>query len=194
MIRRNGILPFALVVVASVSTFNLASNAQAKRLLVTQKIDNSKLTTLVGNTRPEANTLNDRGPVSADLQMDHMLLLLKRPAELDAAATQFVDDLHNPKSANFHKWISAAQFGQMFGPASTDIAAVTGWLDRKASPSTWCIPTICSSISRALPARSRPPSTPRSTITTSTARPILPMPAIRRSPRRWRRWWPVPFL
>ncbi len=128
MIRRNGILPFALVVVASVSTFNLASNAQAKRLLVTQKIDNSKLTTLVGNTRPEANMLNDRGPVSADLQMDHMLLLLKRPAELDAAATKFVDDLHNPKSANFHKWISAAQFGQMFGPAASDVAAVTGWL------------------------------------------------------------------
>src|SRR5664279_4812777 len=115
MIRRNGFVLFALTVVAFVTTFNLASNAQAKRLLVTQKIDNSQLTTLVGNVRPEANALNDRGPVSTDLQFDHMLLLLNRPADLDAAATQYIDSQHNPKSANFHKWLSAAQFGQMFG-------------------------------------------------------------------------------
>ena len=129
MIRRNGFVLFALALVAFVTTFNPASNAQAKRLLVTQKIDNSRLTTLVGNTRPEANSLNDRGPVSADLAMDHMLLLLKRPAELDTAATQYIDSLHNPKSANFHKWMSAAQFGQMFGPASADVTAVTTWLE-----------------------------------------------------------------
>jgi subtilase family serine protease len=117
-----------MVVAAFVLTFNLASQAQNKRLLVTQKIDDNVRVTLYGNTRPEVNELNDRGPVSADLAMDHMLLLLKGPAELDAAAAQYIDGQHNPKSANFHKWLSAAQFGQMFGPAAADVAAVTRWL------------------------------------------------------------------
>jgi subtilase family serine protease len=129
MIRRYGFLLIVLATVAFVTTFNLASDAQAKRLLVTQKIDNSQLTTLAGNTRPEVNMLNDRGPVSADYQLEHMLLLLKRPSELDAAAAQYVDDLHNPKSPHFHKWLSAAQFGQMFGPASSDVEAVSSWLE-----------------------------------------------------------------
>jgi subtilase family serine protease len=115
--------------VAFVLTFNLASNAEAKRALITQKIDESQLTTLLGNTRPEANAFNDRGPVSADLQMDHMLLLLKRAPELDSALEQFIEDQHNPKSPNFHQWLSAAQFGERYGLVHSDLAAITGWLE-----------------------------------------------------------------
>ena len=118
-----------VMAVAAFLLVNLASFAQTKRPLVTQNVNNNALITLQGNVRPEANAANDRGPVSADLQLDHLLLLLKRPAELDAAAAQFVDSQHNPKSANFHKWISAAQYGQMFGPAQSDIAAVSSWLE-----------------------------------------------------------------
>jgi Pro-kumamolisin, activation domain len=69
-------------------------------------------------TRPESNTLNDRGPVSPDLQFDHMWLLLKRPAELEATLEQFIEDQHNPKSASFPQWLSAAQFGERYGVAS----------------------------------------------------------------------------
>ena len=97
MTRRITPAALVLVVAAFVLTFNLASQAQNKRLLVTQKIDDNVRVTLLGNTRPEANAFNDRGPVSADLAMDHMLLMLKRPAELEAAAAQYVDDLHNPE-------------------------------------------------------------------------------------------------
>ena len=46
-----------------------------------------------------------------------MWMMLKRPPELETATAQYVDIAHNPKSANFHKWISAAQFGQLFGPS-----------------------------------------------------------------------------
>jgi subtilase family serine protease len=113
--------------VAFVSTLTLPSFAQ-KRVLVREKIDRSHLTTLYGNTRREANANNDQGPVSADLVMDHMMLVLQRPAELDQAAAQFVDDLHSSKSPNFHKWISAADFGARFGPAQADIDTVTQWL------------------------------------------------------------------
>ena len=119
---------FLFAAVAFVLTFNLASNAEAKRALITQKIDESQLTTLAGNTRPEANELNDRGPVSADLQMD-MWLLLKRPAELDKALAQFIEDQHNPKSTSYQQWLSAAQFGERYGLVQSDIAKITEWLE-----------------------------------------------------------------
>jgi subtilase family serine protease len=107
----------------------VTAKAEAKRQLVTGRIDAKVLTTLRGNTRPEANLQNDRGPVSADLQLDHLMLLLQRPPELEAQLTKFIDDLYNPSSPNFHKWLSAAQFGQQFGPAQSDVETVTRWLE-----------------------------------------------------------------
>lgn len=126
--RFRSVLPL-LAAVAFVLTFSLASNAEAKRALITQKIDESQLTTLSGNTRPEANAMNDRGPVSADLQFDHMLLLLKRSPESEREVEQFIEDQHNPKSANFHKWLGAEEFGQRYGLVDSDISKLTGWLE-----------------------------------------------------------------
>ena len=107
----------------------LSAKAETKRQLVTGRIDDNVLTTLAGNTRPEAIAKNDRGLVSPELQFDHMMLVLKRPAELDAQLTQLIDDMHNPKSASYHKWIGAEQFGERFGPSQSDVEAVRHWLE-----------------------------------------------------------------
>ncbi len=39
-----------------------------------------------------------------------------------------ITSLHNPKSLNFHKWLTPDLFGQKFGPATSDVAHITGWL------------------------------------------------------------------
>jgi len=114
------ILPLAL---AAQVTSGLHS-----RVLITQRVNETQLHTLAGNTRSQANALNDRGRVADDFPMQHMLLQMQRPEEQEQAARQMVDDLHNPKSASFHKWLTAAQYGQLFGPAQSDIDTVTGWL------------------------------------------------------------------
>ncbi len=114
------ILPLAL---AAQVTSGLHS-----RILITQRIDEARLQALAGNTRPEANALNDRGRVADDFPMEHMLLQMRRPDEQEQAAQQMVDDLHNPKSPSFHKWLTAAQYGQLYGPAQSDIDTVSAWL------------------------------------------------------------------
>lgn len=38
-------------------------------------------------------------------------------------------DLHDPQSPNFHKWITAKQFGERFGVAQQDIDTATRWLE-----------------------------------------------------------------
>ena len=110
--------------------FSRSSAAQEKRALITQRIDDSKLTTLAGNTRPEATAENDRGVVSPDLPLEHMMVVLKRAPEVEAQLQQFIEDQHNPKSANFHHWIGSEEFGQRFGLAQSDVEAITDWLQR----------------------------------------------------------------
>jgi len=127
MTRRNLGTTF-LAVVAFALTFNLNSNAEAKRHLITQKIDESKLVTLTGNTRPEANKTNDRGAVSGDLALNHLMLQLRRPSELETALAKHIDELHNPKSESFHQWLSAKQVGASYGLAQEDIDTLTSWL------------------------------------------------------------------
>ncbi|MGC2110651.1 MAG: protease pro-enzyme activation domain-containing protein [Candidatus Korobacteraceae bacterium] len=123
-------ISFLFAVLAFVFTLNLASNAEARRAQITQKVDDSRLTTLVGNTRPETRSaVYDRGSVGADLPMDHLLLLLQRSPESEKALEQFIEAQHNPKSPLFHHWIGAQELGQRYGVAQSDIEQVTGWLE-----------------------------------------------------------------
>jgi len=105
-----------------------AQTAAPARSTVTTPVSDSKMITLVGNVRPEANALNDRGAVSGSLQLEHMLLQLKRPAEREAAFTAKIESMHTPGSPDFHQWLTAEQIGSDYGPSAKDIAAVTGWL------------------------------------------------------------------
>jgi len=102
---------------------------RGSRSLITEKIDETRLATLAGNTHPQASAQNDRGLVPDNLAMEHMMLQLQRPAEQEQAARQFIDQLHDPKSANFHRWLTAAQFAQQYGPSQQDVATISSWLE-----------------------------------------------------------------
>jgi subtilase family serine protease len=105
-----------------------ARTAAQARVLITRPIDSSKLYKLVGNTRSEANAQNDRGKVADTFAMDHMLLQLQRSPEREQALKNFIDQQHDSTSPNFHKWLTAAEFGQVYGPAPQDIESVSQWL------------------------------------------------------------------
>jgi len=114
------------IVAAALGGFHAA--LAAAPATVTQPINDRQTVTLPGNTRPEARLINDRGALPADFRLDHMMLLLKRPPATEAALTSFIDSQYDPASPNFHHWLTAAQLGETYGPAETDIAAVATWL------------------------------------------------------------------
>jgi subtilase family serine protease len=105
-----------------------ASNAAGTPRLVNQLIDDTRTVTLAGNTRPEAILRNDRGRVDDGMVLEHMQLLLKRPAEIQAALSRLIDALQDRSSPEYHHWLTAAEFGERFGPAPEDVRAVTDWL------------------------------------------------------------------
>lgn len=99
--------------------------------VIRETVDETTLAALEGNTRSEATAQNDRGIVPDSFKLDHMLLQLKRSPEREAALIEYIDELHDVKSANYHQWLTADQFAVHFGVAVSDLDTVTTWLKSK---------------------------------------------------------------
>jgi subtilase family serine protease len=108
--------------------FAAIAPAETHNPLLIRKIDNTQRVTLAGNTRPEAIAANDRGLIADEAPLNALQLVLHRSPENEAAFTQYIAQLHDPKSANYHKWLTNAQIGTLFGPAPEDIATIEDWL------------------------------------------------------------------
>ena len=98
------------------------------RPLITQPVDETRVTTLKGNTHRLARPQFDIGGAPANLPMDRMLLVLKRTPEQQSALTKLLDDQQDVNSPNYHKWLTPDEFGKTFGPSDQDVQAVTSWL------------------------------------------------------------------
>src|SRR5208283_293779 len=117
-------------VLAILSTLILSSVClAASPVLIDQNVDESKLVTLAGNTRPEANKENDRRLVADDFLMEHMFLQLKRSPAQEQQLQQFIAQQEDKSSPNFHHWLSAKEFGKRFGLAKQDLDTITRWLE-----------------------------------------------------------------
>ncbi len=117
-------LAFCLSVVSAAA----ATIGSQSRPLITSTINETDRVTLGGNTDPHAVARNDRGRVSDDLALEHLQLLLRRPAEQEQALERYIDDLQKPGSSNYHQWLSARQFGERYGLAESDLHTITSWL------------------------------------------------------------------
>jgi subtilase family serine protease len=121
---------FSAIALALVLSANFAGAeaVQPSRPLITTAINDADRVTLAGNTRPEANARNDRGRVADNFPLDHMQLQLQRPAQQEKALQQYIAQLHQPTSANYHQWLTAQQLGERYGLAKSDLQAITAWL------------------------------------------------------------------
>ena len=120
---------------------------------IMQAINPSQLTVLRGNTHPMARPQFDRGPAPASLPMDHMLLVLKRSPQQEAALETLLAQQQDRSSPNYHKWLTPEQFGRQFGPSDQDIQKITSWLQSQGfqvtlAPCGSCF-AVCPAISFA---------------------------------------------
>ena len=100
-------------------------NPAIVRPLITEPIDESRLTTLKGNTHPLARPQFDLGTADGSLPMKRMLLVLKRSDEQEATLRKLLDDQQDKHSPNYHKWLTPGKFGQQFGPTDADMQTIT---------------------------------------------------------------------
>jgi hypothetical protein len=116
----------ALILLACLGAPDSLLAQQLARL--TQPVDAHARVTLGGTVPPLANARNDRGPASRDMPLDRLQLILKRSPQQEATLRQLLRDMHTPGSANFHQWLTPAQFGQQFGPSDQDVQTIEDWL------------------------------------------------------------------
>jgi hypothetical protein len=94
---------------------------------ISAPIQESNLQRLTGNPRP-SRIESDLGRVPDNVPQGHILMLLKRSAGQEKALEQLMKEQYDPKSPNFHKWLTPDQFGSLFGPSQQDVTQVTQWL------------------------------------------------------------------
>src|SRR5450631_3957793 len=86
-------------------------------------VEESRMVKLVGNTHPMARPAFDRGLVNPGKLLQRMVLVLKRSPEQEAALAAFNQRQYDPKSPEFHHWLTAEEFGKLYGPSDADITA-----------------------------------------------------------------------
>jgi pseudomonalisin len=101
----------------------LSSAALAQR-----SINEADRVTRHGNVHPMARAEFDRGSADLTLPMENMILLLSPRASAKAELDTLLADLQNPKSPNFHHFLTPQEFGLRFGPTDQDIADAANWL------------------------------------------------------------------
>ncbi len=126
LLLRARVLP--LIAIALVCGTSVIAQNAALTARIVDKVDESQLVALKGDTHPEASSQNDLGPVSGNLPMTDLVLVLKRSAEQQAAFDEFVSSQYDSASPNFHHWLEPADVGVKFGPSPADIATISSWL------------------------------------------------------------------
>ncbi len=72
----------------------------------------------------------DAGRVETGKSVNRMLLILSASAEKQSALAKLLEEQQNRTSANFHHWLTPAQFGARFGAETADVQSMRGWLER----------------------------------------------------------------
>jgi hypothetical protein len=91
-------------------------------------IDPTNMVALTGHVTPMAAPQFDQGPVEPSRAL-HISMLFLPTAAQQKALVKLLADQQNPKSASYHKWFTADQYGEQFGLSQGDLQKITGWLE-----------------------------------------------------------------
>ncbi|HUI56348.1 MAG TPA: protease pro-enzyme activation domain-containing protein [Bryobacteraceae bacterium] len=110
--------------------FSTALLAQQSR--ITGSIDDTRLVTLPRSVHPQARSRYDQGPVDPSLRLPFVTLTMKPSAGQQAELERLLDEQLDRSSANYHRWLTPEEFGDRFGLAPEDYAAIVSWLQSHA--------------------------------------------------------------
>jgi trimeric autotransporter adhesin len=91
-------------------------------------VDELSLTPLLGNVPGAAQPQYDRGEAAGTAQLTHMRIVLARSPVQQQSLDRFEQELQEKSSPNYHRWLTPDQFGKLYGPSDSDIAAIVAWL------------------------------------------------------------------
>src|SRR5208283_3125639 len=120
-------ISWKLAILTALFIFSMSSLAQ-RGDLVNAPVDPAVRVVLRGQPAPWALPQNIQGPVPGDTMLEHLILVLKRSPQQQKAFEQFLQQLQEPSSPNYHRFLTPVQVGKRFGASQHDIDAVSAWL------------------------------------------------------------------
>jgi subtilase family serine protease len=91
-------------------------------------VTNTDLVPLSGNVHRFARLQFDAGEAPSTLRPSGLDIVFTKTPEQVQALQQLLAAQQDPKSPQYHKWLTPAQYGQRFGASDATLAAVTNWL------------------------------------------------------------------
>jgi hypothetical protein len=115
------LLSLAVCVVPSLAAINQPNRIHGV-------IPNTPTVALKSNVHPMAQPQNDEGPVDPGMKLDRIVMFFQSTPAQQADLKQFLQDLQNPSSPSYHKWLTPEQYAARFGVSKNDIAKIENWL------------------------------------------------------------------
>jgi hypothetical protein len=109
---------------------------------ITAAVDNNDRVVLSGTIHKSLQRAMDLGPADPSIMARHVTLVLSRTADRQAALDQYLSDVQNTRSLQYHRWLTPAEYGIRFGASQDDVQNITAWLQsqgfsvEKVSPAT----------------------------------------------------------
>ncbi len=122
--RAFGLLLFAAVLLSSFG-YAAVSDRVVGNLVAGPKVQ------LRGNVHGLARPEFDLGRADGSRLIEGITLSFRPSPAQQQDLNQFLAQLGDPHSKNFHKYLTPAQFGERFGMSQSDIAKISGWLQQE---------------------------------------------------------------
>jgi hypothetical protein len=121
-------IAFTLAVLLAAPVFAQTAQSSPIPNRITAVVNDSNLVTLKGNVHPLAKPRYDRGAAPLSMPTGRIILVLQRSSQQQESLREYLESLQNSSSQSYHKWLSPAQFGAVYGISDSDLQAVEGWL------------------------------------------------------------------
>lgn len=115
-----------LVFVLLLTGFSFAQSATVQR--ITRPVTDSDVALLPAGVHPNVTRSVDLGSVPANLPMQRMAIFFKPSAAQQADLDRLLQGQQDPRSPNYHKWLTPEQYAERFGMTAGDLAKVSAWL------------------------------------------------------------------
>ncbi len=124
MMARIGI-PGAL----AIALWMLPGVAWSQENRLSGRLESREMAALPGSVHPLARVNYDQGLADPSQVLHPLTLVLKRSDAQQAALAGLLQDQQDPRSKDYHHWVTPQQFGERFGFSAGDLAAISTWLE-----------------------------------------------------------------
>ena len=123
--RKRGIVVCAAVL-AMAATLVSQTTQSADR--ITQQVNSGAMVKIAGSVHPLTRQATDLGEVASGMHMGSLSLNIGLSAAQQTELDALLAAQQDPKSPQYHQWLTQEEYGARFGLTDADLGQVTGWL------------------------------------------------------------------